>query len=395
MARARPVLARPHSRRRCASSSRVAARRSPRPTCATTCAGSTRPAAGGSTRASTGWSARPRRSASRWRASRSRPGRLVLAGDIDRAARTLATHFPPRSTRSTCSTTSRSSSPGPLDRRARRAAARDRRRRGPRPRLHATACSAASVNRGLAAGETRRVDPRVPRRALAHRHPAAARVPGGARPPAPASARCASPPPTRPMRRRALDDALRRRAARAHRSPSTSRSASLGLRQVGPHRLLSRFARRRACSGRSPTRATRSSPRTRNGEIVRLRRHRLAPAPPPPPKTRPDRRAPRPRARDGRRGSTEQAWLARQLEVAARAKETLTVTVRMPGRSDGRLPARAGERRQRPPARPRPQGRHRAHAAAVARSRRSPPRPRTSEPTARMPRRGGARTKQA
>jgi hypothetical protein len=30
-------------------------------------------------------------------------------------------------------------------------------------------------------------------------------------------------------------------------------------------------------------------------------------------------------------GGTEQAWLARQLEAAARAKETLTVTVRMPG----------------------------------------------------------------
>jgi hypothetical protein len=68
-----------------------------------------------------------------------------------------------------------------------------------------------------------------------------------------------------------------------------------------------------------------------NGDIIRLKRHRLAPAPPPPPKTDPIAAMLDRVLATGDEGATEQAWLARQLEAAARAKETLTVTVRMPG----------------------------------------------------------------
>ncbi|BDZ55714.1 hypothetical protein GCM10025870_27870 [Agromyces marinus] len=49
-----------------------------------------------------------------------------------------------------------------------------------------------------------------------------------------------------------------------------------------------------------------------------------------PPSSRPARGDARPARRGRRGGGTEQAWLSRQLEAAARAKETLTVTVRMP-----------------------------------------------------------------
>ena len=63
---------------------------------------------------------------------------------------------------------------------------------------------------------------------------------------------------------------------------------------------------------------------------MRLRRHRLAHIPAPAAKPDPiaallDRVLEEPGGE-----ATEQAWLARQLEAAARAKETLTVTVRMP-----------------------------------------------------------------
>jgi hypothetical protein len=65
--------------------------------------------------------------------------------------------------------------------------------------------------------------------------------------------------------------------------------------------------------------------------IIRLLRHRLAPAPAPAPKTDPIAALLDRVLDEGDEAATEQAWLARQLEAAARAKETLTVTVRMPG----------------------------------------------------------------
>jgi hypothetical protein len=106
--------------------------------------------------------------------------------------------------------------------------------------------------------------------------------------------------------------------------------ASLGLRQTGPHRLLSRFAPDvvfwALSDARYPVAAEDAEER-----IIRLRRHRLAPAPAPAPKTDPIAALLDRVLDEGDEAATEQAWLARQLEAAARAKETLTVTVRMPG----------------------------------------------------------------
>jgi hypothetical protein len=100
---------------------------------------------------------------------------------------------------------------------------------------------------------------------------------------------------------------------------------------VGPHRLLSRFAPDvvfwALADARYPVAAEDG-----DGAIVRLRRYRVAHVTAPTPRPDPieallDRIA---ESADGGPG-TEQAWLARQLEAAARSKETLTVTVRMPG----------------------------------------------------------------
>ena len=234
-----------------------------------------------------------------------------------------------RSTRSTCSTTSRSSSPGPLEPAARRAAARLRRRRGPRPRLDATASARHPSTAPSRPARSADVDPRVPRRALAHRHPAAARVPGrrGRRA---VRRRCAS---------RAADEvgcparaAIRSDDEQLVRTLAVDQSlASIGLRQTGPappavavhrrRRVLG--ALRRALPRRRRGRATaRSSGCAGTGSRRRRRRRR-----------RPTRspRCSTACSRAGDEGATEQAWLARQLEAAARAKETLTVTVRMPG----------------------------------------------------------------
>ena len=106
--------------------------------------------------------------------------------------------------------------------------------------------------------------------------------------------------------------------------------ASVGLRQSGPHRLLSRFSPDVVFWALSDARYPVAA-EDHDGNIVRLRRHRLAPAPVVAAKADPitallDRVLEEPGGE-----ATEQAWLARQLEAAARAKETLTVTVRMPG----------------------------------------------------------------
>jgi hypothetical protein len=70
-----------------------------------------------------------------------------------------------------------------------------------------------------------------------------------------------------------------------------------------------------------------------DGRIVRLQRHHLATAAPVPVvKADPtDDLLDRVLEHGADGPATEQAWLARQLEAAARAKETLTVTVHMPG----------------------------------------------------------------
>ena len=97
-----------------------------------------------------------------------------------------------------------------------------------------------------------------------------------------------------------------------------------------PNRLLSRFPPDvvfwALSDARYPVAAEDAS-----GEIIRLSRHHLASVPEPAPKTDPIEALLDVVLAEGEEGATEQAWLARQLEAAARSKETLTVTVRMPG----------------------------------------------------------------
>ncbi|WP_400995845.1 helicase-associated domain-containing protein [Agromyces sp. GXQ0307] len=106
--------------------------------------------------------------------------------------------------------------------------------------------------------------------------------------------------------------------------------SSLGLRQDGAHRLLSRFTPDVVFWGLSDARYPVAA-EDAEGRIVRLRRHHVGHAPTPAPRTDPLEAMLDRLAEADAEGGTEQAWLARQLEAAARAKETLTVTVRMPG----------------------------------------------------------------
>ncbi|UIP59268.1 helicase-associated domain-containing protein [Agromyces marinus] len=105
--------------------------------------------------------------------------------------------------------------------------------------------------------------------------------------------------------------------------------SSLGLRQNGSGLLLSRFAPEVVFWGLSDARYPVAA-EDAGGRIIRLRRHHVGHAPTATP--RPDPLAAMLDRLDeaDAEGGTEQAWLSRQLEAAARAKETLTVTVRMP-----------------------------------------------------------------
>ena len=253
-------------------------------------------------------------------------GRLVLAGDIDRAARTLATHFPTQVDKVYLQHDLSIVSPGPLE------PALDARLRGfadveGRDLASTYRVSAASVNRGLAAGES--ADSileflgglsltGIPQPLSYLVGEAASRF---------GSVRVAAADEADAPARSAIrsDDEQLVRTLAVDQSLS-----SLGLRQVGPHRLLSRFTADVVFWALSDARYPVAA-EDGNGEIVRLRRHRLAPAPPPPPKSDPIAALLDRVLATGDEGATEQAWLARQLEAAARAKETLTVTVRMPG----------------------------------------------------------------
>ncbi|HKH07503.1 MAG TPA: helicase-associated domain-containing protein [Agromyces sp.] len=253
-------------------------------------------------------------------------GRLVLAGDLDRAAAQLATHFPPQVDRVYLQHDLTIVSPGPLE------PALDARLRSfveveARDLASTYRVSAASVNRGLAAGETAESILEFLRglsltgipQPLAYLIGEAAarfgsvRVAAAAEADAPARASIRS-DDAQLVRTLAVDQSL----------------ASLGLRQTGPHRLLSRFPPEvvfwALSDARYPVAAEDAEER-----IIRLQRHRLAPAPAPAPKTDPIAALLDRVLEEGDEGATEQAWLARQLEAAARAKETLTVTVRMPG----------------------------------------------------------------
>ncbi|WP_353828954.1 helicase-associated domain-containing protein [Agromyces sp. SYSU T0242] len=106
--------------------------------------------------------------------------------------------------------------------------------------------------------------------------------------------------------------------------------SALGLRQDGGERLLSRFPTEVVFWGLSDARYPVAA-EDGEGRIVRLRRHHVGHVPQPGRRTDPLEAMLDRLAEADAEGGTELAWLSRQLEAAARAKETLNVTVRMPG----------------------------------------------------------------
>ncbi|MBT2498112.1 helicase-associated domain-containing protein [Agromyces sp. ISL-38] len=253
-------------------------------------------------------------------------GRLVLAGELDRAAAQLAAHFPKQVDRVYVQHDLSIVSPGPLepalDARLRTFADVEGRDLASTYRV-----SAASVNRGLAAGESAE---------SILSFLGALSLTGIPQPleylVAEAAARFGS------VRVAAADESegparasIRSDDEQIIRTLSVDQSlASIGLRQAGPNRLLSRFTPDVVFWALSDARYPVAA-EDADGRIVRLRRHRLAHAPAPAPKTDPIAALLDRVLEQGDEGATELAWLARQLEAAARAKETLTVTVRMPG----------------------------------------------------------------
>ncbi|WP_156997346.1 helicase-associated domain-containing protein [Agromyces terreus] len=253
-------------------------------------------------------------------------GRLVLAGEVERAAAILSAHFPAEVSRVYLQHDLTVVAPGPLE------PALDARLRGfaeveARDLASTYRVSAASVNRGLAAGESAETILEflleisltgIPQ-PVAYLVEEASKRFGSVRV---ASADDAEFPARTVVR---SDDEQLVRTLAVDQALS-----AIGLRQVGPHRLLSRFAPDVVFWALSDARYP-AAAEDREGAILRLRRHHLAQSPPAPPATDPlgallDRVLVV--ADDD---ATEVAWLARQLEAAARAKETLTVTVRMPG----------------------------------------------------------------
>ncbi|HEV7849483.1 MAG TPA: helicase-associated domain-containing protein [Mycetocola sp.] len=107
--------------------------------------------------------------------------------------------------------------------------------------------------------------------------------------------------------------------------------ASLGLRRTGTNRMLSRFDLEvvfwAISDARYPVAAE-----TASGELISLRRRHVAPpmdAPPP----LPDHGILISRLREvegDTSGGTDVAWIARQLDAAIRAKQTVTITVEVP-----------------------------------------------------------------
>lgn len=251
---------------------------------------------------------------------------LVLAGELDEAAARLAAYFPAQVDQVYLQHDLSIVSPGPLE------PTLDARLRGfadveGRDLASTYRVSAASVNRGLAAGETAESILEflgglsltgIPQPLSYLVGEAAARF-GSLRvslaDPADAPARASV---------RSDDEQLVRTLA------VDQSLVSIGLRQTGPNRLLSRFAPEvvfwALSDARYPVAAEDAS-----GDIIRLSRHHLASVPDPAPKPDPIETLLDVVLAEGEDGATEQAWLARQLEAAARSKETLTVTVRMPG----------------------------------------------------------------
>lgn len=251
---------------------------------------------------------------------------LVLGGDVAAAAERLARHFPPQVDRVYVQHDLTIVSPGPLE------PSLDARLRGfaeveGRDLASSYRVTAASVNRALAAGETEDSIrsflatisltgiPQPLEYLLAE---SAARF-GAVR----VSAAEPGDAPARSSVR--SDDAQLVGTLAVDQSLS-----SLGLRQAGPHRLLSRFPPDVVFWGLSDARYPVAAEDS-EGRIIRLRRQHVAHVPTAAPRVDPIQAMLDRLAEADADGGTEQAWLARQLEAAARAKETLTVTVRMPG----------------------------------------------------------------
>lgn len=252
--------------------------------------------------------------------------RLVVAGDLGTAAANLAKRFPPQVDRVYLQHDLTIVAPGPLE------PAIDARLRGfadleARDLASTYRVSAASVNRALAAGESAEsirsfldaislTGVPQPLDYLVHesaRRFGSVRVAAAGEADAPAKA------------------VVRSDQAQVIGTLEVDQSLSaIGLRRVDEHRLLSRFAPELVFWALSDARYPVAA-EDAEGRIVRLQRHRLAATPPPVERADPvDELLARVfEPADG--PATEQAWLARQLEAAARAKETLTVTVHMPG----------------------------------------------------------------
>lgn len=252
--------------------------------------------------------------------------RLVVAGDLDAATAQLAARFPPQVDRVYLQHDLTVVAPGPL------AAAIDARLRGfadleARDLASTFRVSAASVNRALAAGESAASIRAflesisltgVPQPLDYLIHEAARRF---------GSVRVSSAPEADAPARTAIrsDDAELVKTLEVDQALSP-----VALRRVGEHRLLSRFPPDVVFWALSDARYPVAA-EDADGRIVRLQRHHLASTPAPVVKVDPVDELLDRVLDHGDGPATEQAWLARQLEAAARAKETLTVTVHMPG----------------------------------------------------------------
>ncbi|WP_308799076.1 helicase-associated domain-containing protein [Agromyces silvae] len=252
--------------------------------------------------------------------------RLVVAGELDGAAAQLAARFPPQVERVYLQHDLTVVAPGPL------APAIDARLRGfadleARDLAATYRVSAASVNRALAAGESAEsllaflesislTGVPQPLDYLVHeaaRRFGSVRVTAASETDAPARASIRS------------DDAQLITTLEVDQALTP-----VALRRVGEHRLLSRFAPDVVFWALSDARYPVAA-EDADGRIVRLQRHHLAATPAPVEKSDPVDELLDRVLEHGDGPATEQAWLARQLEAAARAKETLTVTVHMPG----------------------------------------------------------------
>jgi hypothetical protein len=252
--------------------------------------------------------------------------RLVVAGSLDEAAEQLAARFPPQVDRVYLQHDLTVVAPGPL------APAIDARLRGfadleARDLAATYRVSAASLNRALAAGESAESIHAflesisltgVPQPLDYLVHESARRF---------GSVRVATAPETDAPAKTSIrsDDAELLTTLEVDQALSP-----VALRRAGEHRLLSRFAPEVVFWALSDARYPVAA-EDADGRIVRLQRHRLAETPAAVEKPDPvDELLERVLELDDG-PATEQAWLARQLEAAARAKETLTVTVHMPG----------------------------------------------------------------